>query len=87
LKEILEILIVHWAASGGMIDVLEWAPDQGMHGDAESCLHAAWHGHLHVLKCLQEDGATWDSHVISCAEENGYNHVVEWDRENGCPEP
>jgi hypothetical protein len=28
----LEILIVHWAASGGMIDVLEWAWDQAMHG-------------------------------------------------------
>jgi hypothetical protein len=26
-KEILEILIVHWAASGGMIDILEWARD------------------------------------------------------------
>ncbi len=73
LKEILEILIIHWAASGGMIDVLEWAWDWGMHGDTESCLHAAWHGHLHVLKWLWEDGDTWDSCVISCAEENGYN--------------
>jgi hypothetical protein len=36
----------------------------------------------------QEDGATWeDSHVISCAEEHGYDYVVEWARENGCPEP
>jgi hypothetical protein len=87
LKEILELLIVHWAASGGMIDVLEWARDRGMHDDAESCLHAAWHGHLHVLKWLREDGATWDSRVISCAEEEGYNHVVEWAQENGCPEP
>jgi hypothetical protein len=26
-KDALEILIVHWAASGGMIDVLEWAWD------------------------------------------------------------
>jgi hypothetical protein len=78
-KDALQILIVHWAASGGMIDVLEWAWDQGMHGDAESCLFAAWHGHLHVLKWLREDGATWDSRVI-CAEENGYNHVVEWAR-------
>ena len=52
MKQILEILIVHWAASGGMIDVLEWARDRGMHGDTESCLHAAWHGHLHVLKWL-----------------------------------
>jgi hypothetical protein len=86
-KDALEILIVHWAARGGMVDVLEWARDRGMHGDAESCLHAAWQGHLHVLKWLQEDGATWDSRVISCAEENGYNHVVEWARENGCPEP
>ncbi len=33
-KDALEILIVHWAG--------------GMHGDAESCLHATWHGHLHV---------------------------------------
>jgi hypothetical protein len=51
-KEVLKILIIHWASSGGMIDVLEWALDQGMHGDTESCLHAAWHGHLHVLKWL-----------------------------------
>jgi hypothetical protein len=35
---------------------------------------------------LREDGAPWDSHVISCAEEYGYNYVVEWARENGCPE-
>jgi hypothetical protein len=34
-----------------------------------------------------EDQATWDSHVISCAEEGGYDYVVEWARENGCPEP
>jgi hypothetical protein len=86
-KDALKILIVHLAASGGMIDVLEWARDRGMHGDAESCLHTALHCHLHVLKWLQEDGATWDSHVMSCAEENGYNHVVEWAQENGCPEP
>ncbi len=38
-------------------------------------------------KWLQGDGATWDSCVISCAEENWYNHVVERARENGCPEP
>jgi hypothetical protein len=38
-------------------------------------------------KWLWEDGATWDSCVISCAEEGGNDHVVEWARENGCPEP
>jgi hypothetical protein len=84
LKEILKQMIVHWAASGWQIDTLEWAWDQGMHGNAESCMWA-----LHVLQWLQGDGATWgqDSCVISCAEECGYNYVVEWARENGCPEP
>jgi hypothetical protein len=24
--------------------------------------------------------------AISCAEEGGYDYVVEWTRENGCPE-
>jgi hypothetical protein len=48
-----------------------------MHGDAELCMWAAFNGHLHVLRWLQEDGATWDSHVISCAEEHRYDHVVE----------
>jgi hypothetical protein len=34
---------------------------------------AATYGHLHVLQWLREDGATWDSRVISCAEEGGYD--------------
>jgi hypothetical protein len=54
---------------------------------AESCMIAAREGRLHVLQWLREDGATWDSRVISCDEEGGYNYVVEWARENGCPEP
>jgi hypothetical protein len=57
-----------------------------MHGGAELCMWAAFNGHLHVLQWLLEDGATWDGCVISCAEEHGYNYVVEWARENGCPE-
>jgi hypothetical protein len=87
LKEFLKPLIVHWAASAGQIDALEWARDRGMHGGAESCMFAATYGRLQVLQWLREDGATWDSRVISCAEEGGYNYVVEWARENGCPEP
>ncbi len=50
------------------------------------CTWAAFNGHLHVLQWLRDDGATWDSHVI-CAEECGYDYVVEWAKENGCPEP
>jgi hypothetical protein len=83
----LKELIVNWAASAGQIDALEWARDQGMHGDTETFMWAATYGHLHVLQWLQKDGATWDSRVISCAEEGGYDYVVEWARENGCHEP
>jgi hypothetical protein len=47
-KEFLNKRVVNWAASGGQIDALEWARDQGMHGGAESCMFAAQYGHLHV---------------------------------------
>jgi hypothetical protein len=53
LKEILKQMIVNWAASGGQIDALQWAQDQGIHGDAGSCMWAAFKGHLHVLQWLQ----------------------------------
>jgi hypothetical protein len=46
-------MIVHWAASAGQIDALEWARDQGMHGVTETCMWAATYGHLHVLQWLQ----------------------------------
>jgi hypothetical protein len=87
LKEFLKELLVNSAASVGQIDALEWAQDQGMHGDTETGMWAATYGHLHVLQWLRNDGATWDSRVISCAQEGGYDYVVEWDRENGCREP
>ena len=32
LKQILNETIVNWAAGDGIIDTLEWAQDQGMHG-------------------------------------------------------
>jgi hypothetical protein len=75
LKQFLNESIVTCTASAGQIDVLEWAQDQGIHGGAETCMWAATYGHLHVLQWLRKDGATWDSHVISCAEEGGYDYV------------
>jgi hypothetical protein len=43
--------------------------------------------YMWLLQWLRDNRATWDSCVISCAEEHGYNYVVEWTRENCCPEP
>jgi hypothetical protein len=34
-----------------------------------------------VAMALRGRWSTWDSHVISCAEERGYDYVVEWARE------
>jgi hypothetical protein len=82
LKQFLNESIVTCAASAGQIDALDCAQDQGIHGGAETCMWAAT-----LLQWLREDGATWDSRVISYAEEGGYDYVVEWARENGCPEP
>jgi hypothetical protein len=49
----LERNIVNLAASGGHINALEWAWDQGWCGDGkESCMSAAINVHLHVLQWL-----------------------------------
>jgi hypothetical protein len=52
LKEILNKTVVNWAASGGQIDALEWAQDQDIHSDTESCMWTALKGCLHVLQWL-----------------------------------
>jgi hypothetical protein len=52
---ILKESIINLAASGGQIDGLEWAWDQGMHGDVVSYMWAAFNGCLHVLQWLRED--------------------------------
>jgi hypothetical protein len=52
LKEFLKQRTVNLAASGGQIEALEWAWDQGMHGGAELCMLDACEGHLHVLQWL-----------------------------------
>jgi hypothetical protein len=49
---ILKEKIVNWVVGGGQIDALEWAWDQGMHGEAELCMWAAFNGHLYVLQWL-----------------------------------
>jgi hypothetical protein len=57
LKEISKQMMVNWAASGGEIDALEWAWDQGIHGDAELCIWAAFKGHL--LACVAMAPRGW----------------------------
>jgi hypothetical protein len=57
LKEFLKELIVNWAASGGQIDALEWARDQGIHGGAASCMFAAATGRS--LACVALAPRVW----------------------------
>jgi hypothetical protein len=58
-----------------------------MHGGDELCMFAGWEGHLQVCCNGSKRMELLGTVVISCAQERGHNYVVEWARENGCPEP
>jgi hypothetical protein len=60
--------VANWVAGGGQ------RVDRGMHGGAESCMWAAFNGHLHVLQRLREDDAT-----RGVLRTRGYNYVIEWE--------
>jgi len=51
------------------------------------CLKAAENGRLDVLKLLRKNGFDWDEETFFVAKVNGHNEVLQYLRENGCPEP
>jgi hypothetical protein len=71
----LERNVVNWAACSGHIYVLAWAQDQGWYGEeAELCMWAAlskWSLACVAMAVRGWSNLTWDSRVISCAEECG----------------
>lgn len=55
--------------------------------DCELCSYAAIHGQLESLKFLrQHGGCKWDQWTWYHAHEGGHDEMVEYLRENGCPE-
>lgn len=51
----------------------------------ELCQSAAWHGQLHILKWLREQGCPWSNAVTHASVSRGHLHVLKWASEQGCP--
>lgn len=50
------------------------------------CCHAAGNGKLETLKCLQKNGAEWDTDTFACAKDKGHDEIIQYLRAEGCPE-
>ena len=72
------------AASGGRVEVLRWAREQGCHLDAGTCAAAAGNGHLTVLRWARHNGCAWSSSTCEAAARGGHLAVLKFARRNGC---
>jgi hypothetical protein len=52
------------AASGGHLDVLQWARANGCPWGKETCTYAAEAGQFEVLKWLRSNGCPWDKQTL-----------------------
>ena len=51
-------------ASGGNLDGLKLARDNGCSWDEETCYNAAEGGHLHVLQWARDNGCSWGCRYV-----------------------
>ena len=72
-------------ASGGHLDVLQWARQYGCQWNRLTCAYAAERGHLDVLSWAREHDCPWDATTCAFAAINGHLDVLRWARENNCP--
>jgi hypothetical protein len=79
------------AASGGRLDVLMWARENGCPWNVSTCIEAAENGHLACLKwahengCPLENGRPLKNNICLYAAEGGHLECLKWARWNGCP--
>ena len=55
--------------------------------DEDTCMSAAEHGHLEVLKWARSNGCPWNEKTCANAASGGHLEILKWARENGCPWP
>ncbi|QDZ25166.1 hypothetical protein HOP50_16g77120 [Chloropicon primus] len=83
--------IINFAAREGHVDLFHWLAKQKGEEKAQppwgklTCAHAAWGGHLRVLKVLREHGCPWDEETCSSAAGGGHLEVLQWARKQACP--
>jgi hypothetical protein len=60
------------AASGGYLDMLQWAHTNGFPWDSDTCASAAEYGHSNILQCARANGWPWDVtemlHIIDSSD-------------------
>ncbi|KAK3278740.1 hypothetical protein CYMTET_13335 [Cymbomonas tetramitiformis] len=73
------------AASGGHLQVLQWAREQGCPWNAQTCCDAARGGHLEVLQWARAWRNPWNAKHVALRQSGGHLEVLRWAHENGCP--
>jgi hypothetical protein len=62
-----------------MLDVLQWARENGCPWDAGTCINAAAGGNLELLQWLREQGGPWNAQTVrSLAIACGYMEILQW---------
>ena len=73
------------AAEKGQLHIIQWLVGQGFHWyQKETCIKAALHGHLDVLKWLHSHGGKLNQHIFDASAESGNIEMMEWLKDNNC---
>ena len=78
------------AASGGYLEAVQWAYDEGCRWDSdkqahEICEAAAFSGNLELLKYLRSQGCPWSRTTCHAAALGGHLEVLRWASAEDCP--
>ena len=78
--------VCHCAASRGSVRLLKWdLHENGCHWDSDTCVDAAYSGHLPALQYLHENGCPWDSRTCSGAAQRKQWDCLQYAVDNKCP--
>ena len=73
------------AASGGYLELLQFARECGCSWDESTCAAAATYGHLELLQWAWDNGCPWDASTCEAAARCGHLELLQWARSKGCP--
>ena len=68
-----------------LLEVLQWARQNGCPWKESTCYRAAEGGHLEVLQWAHQNGCPWNEGTCEAAAKKGHLEVLKWAHQNGCP--
>ncbi len=72
------------AVEHGHLDILKWLVNN-LRTDVNSCYHAILHNHLDILIWMHTFGCPLNKGYYRLAKEKGFDDIVLWLENNGCP--